>query len=105
MRDGAIIHGREGRRVYQNPFGHTSMPSIRIISMSTDSLVLFATCKSEGVRAAIRDLTLGIEAALYSTSLFHAYPYTTSRSRRFHMFRLTQEVDNDTVGNNENNLS
>lgn len=32
---GAIILGREGRRVYQNPLGHTSMPSIRIISMST----------------------------------------------------------------------
>ena len=35
MRCSAIILGREGRPVYQNPLSHTSMPSIRIISMST----------------------------------------------------------------------
>lgn len=56
MHCGAIILGREGRPVYQNPLGHTSMPSIRIISMSTAGRFI---CRAQEPRHTQHGLRLG----------------------------------------------
>lgn len=72
MRCGAIILGREGRPVYQNPLGHTSMPSIRIISMSTAARFI---CRVQKRRRTEHDLRLGLTGIDAARSLFSAFPF------------------------------
>lgn len=76
MRCGAIILGCEGRPVYQNPLGHTSMPSIRIISMSTAAR--FICCVQRRGPYAVQ-----FEVRLIGTATCFQRLYLIERSRVF----------------------